>query len=314
MSYKTVISGQLEFGSLKSYEKVVNMCEQRVENFYRTAELLFKTEDVFDETMASFTIPRLITHATNKGWDNTMKLLEYIAQFAITGNVQAWMIEEGKILKHKVIEPKSEKAAIQAYLRGRELVEEKGKEKEAKETLSAAIEKYERHALAYERRGYVNFLLQNFSDAMYDYSKSIDINPNNPVPYLGRAIIKMRQEDFIGAVADFDAAIKRSIPLQPIHWKARRMKGECLLQLEDFTNSAKELKFCTSRNFTSDDSNYKWRQLAWYNYGKALAGVGNHLEAVRAFDQAININDAPEQISHKELLKQKKHALELAEK
>ena len=313
MFYKTIISGQLEFGSAKSYEKVVRMCEQRVENFYRTSELLLKVEDVFDEETHTLNIPRLVTQATDKGWQNTMKLLDYIIQFAIAGDVRAWMVESGKVLKHKVIEPKSEKAAIQAYLRGRELVEEEGKEKEAKAALSSAIAKYERHARAYERRGYVNFLLQNFEEAIQDYTKSISINPKNPEPYLGRGIIKMKQNDLEGAVADMNMAIKHSIPLQPIHWKARRIKGECLLRLEDFANSAKELKFCTSRNYSREDSNYKWRQLAWFNYGKALAGAGQHTEAVQAFEQAIQIEDAAKQVPQEELLEQKEQALQLAE-
>jgi len=313
MFYKTIISGQLEFGSAKSYEKVVRMCEQRVENFYRTSELLLKVEDVFDEETHTLNIPRLVTQATDKGWQNTMKLLDYIIQFAIAGDVRAWMVESGKVLKHKVIEPKSEKAAIQAYLRGRELVEEEGKEKEAKAALSSAIAKYERHARAYERRGYVNFLLQNFEEAIQDYTKSISINPKNPEPYLGRGIIKMKQKDLEGAVADMNMAIKNSIPLQPIHWKARRIKGECLLRLEDFANSAKELKFCTSRKYSREDSNYKWRQLAWFNYGKALIGAGQHSEALQAFEQAIQIEDAAKQVPQEELLEQKEQALQLAE-
>lgn len=313
MSHKTIISGQLEFGSDKSYEKVVRMCEQRVENFYRTAELLIKIEEIFDEETQTLNIPRLVAHATDKGWENTVKLLEYVTQFAIAGDVQIWMVDTGKVLKHKVIEPKSEKAAIQEYLRGRELVAEEGMEKEAKEALSSAIDKYQRNARAYERRGYVNFLLQNYEDAIYDYTKSININPKNPEPYLGRGIIKMKQDDLEGAVADMEMAIKNSIPLQPIHWKARRIKGECLLRLEDFANSAKELKFCTSRKYSSEDSNYKWRQLAWYNYGKALAGAGQHVEAAKAFEQAIQIDDAVKQVPKDELLEQKEHALQLAE-
>ncbi len=312
MSYKTIISGQLEFGSAKSYEKVVRMCEQRVENFYRTAELLFKVEEVLDEETHTLSIPRLVIHATDKGWQNTIKLLEYINQFAIAGDVQIWMVDSGKVLKHKVIEPKSEKAAIQEYLRGRELVAE-GLEKEAKAALSSAIEKYQRHARAYERRGYVNFLLQNYEDAIYDYTKSININPKNPEPYLGRGMVKMRQDDLKGTVADMEMAIKNSIPLQPIHWKARRIKGECLLRLEDFANSARELKFCTSRDYSREDSNYKWRQLAWYNYGKALAGVGQHVEAAKAFEQAIQIEDAAKQVPRNELLEHKEQALQLAE-
>lgn len=309
MFYKTIISGRLEFGSVKTFEKVIKMYQQRVENFYRTAEILIKSEEIFNEESHSLDIPRLITQASEKGLQNTLDLLDYIAQFAIAGDIRAWMTDNGKVLKHGFIEPNSDKAAVQAYLQGRELIEEKGKEKEAKAILSAAIEKYERHALAYERRGYVNFLLKNYNDAMYDFSKSIDLNPNNPDPYLGRAMVKMMQDDLVGAIVDLDNAIKRSIPLQPIYWKARRIKGECHLRLEDAAAAINELKLCTARNFNRDDSNYKWRQNAWFNYGKALAAAGKHNDAVQAFDQALKIEDAEKEVSQAELLKHKEIAL-----
>lgn len=310
MLFKTIISGRLEFGNAKSYGKVIRMYEQRVENFYRTAELLVKGEEIFDEASFTLHIPRMVTQAHDKSWQNTMDLLEYVAQFAVAGDLQAWMTDQGKVLKHQVVEPSSDKAAVQAYLKGRELIEAAGQEKEARRILSEAIEKYERHALAYERRGYVNFLLKNYADALYDYSKSIDINPNNPEPYFGRAVVKMLQEDLKSAIADLDQAIKRSIPLQPIYWKARRMKGECHLRLEDAVGAINELKLFTARNFNREDSNYKWRQKAWFNYGKALAASGKYSDAVQAFDQAMHIQDAARAVPESELIQHKEVALQ----
>lgn len=59
--------------------------------------------------------------------------------------------------------------------------------KEAMEALTRAIAKFEQHAVAYERRGFVNFSLKNYEDALYDYNKSIKYNDAVPKPYLGRA-------------------------------------------------------------------------------------------------------------------------------
>ncbi len=91
MNHKTIISGRLEFGNSKSYEKVLKMYQQRLENFYRTAELIFKIEEVFDETKCSLEIPRLVTQSNEKSWQNTLSLLEYVAGFAVAGDVRAWM-------------------------------------------------------------------------------------------------------------------------------------------------------------------------------------------------------------------------------
>lgn len=291
MNHKTIISGRLEFGNAKSYEKVLKMYQQRMENFYRTAELMFKIEETFDEASSSLDIPRLVTQSNEKSWQNTLSLLEYVSQFAIAGDLRAWMTDNGKVLKYHLIEPNSDKGAVQYYLKGREMVKNEGMENEARAALSSAIEKYERHAAAYERRGYVNFLLKNYADALYDYSKSIDINPNSAEPYLGRAIVKMVQQDWKGVTIDLDQAIKLSIPLQPIYWKARRIKGECHLKLNEFEQAAVELKFFTGRTFAKEDSNYKWRQKAWFNYGKALLAMGKFNDAVQAFEQAQKIED-----------------------
>ncbi len=312
-SFKTIISGRLEFGNAKTFEKVIKMYQQRVENFYRAAELLIKGEDIFNEAAYALDIPRIIVQATEKGLQNTIDLLGYIAQFAIAGDIQAWMTDNGKVLKHEIIEPHSDKVAVQAYLQGRELITEKGKENEAKAVLSTAIEKYERHALAYERRGYVNFLLKNYNDALYDFGKSIDINPNNAAPYFGRAIVKMTQNDLRNAIPDLENAIKRSIPLQPIYWKARRVKGECHLRLEDYSNAIAELKFFTARAFSRSDSNYKWRQIAWFNYGKALAAIAKYAEAIQAFDQALKIEDADKAVPSAELIQHRESAIQKAE-
>ncbi len=300
-SFKTIISGRLEFGNAKSFETVAKMYQQRLETFYRTSELLVKGENIFDASSHVLDIPRITLQATEKGLQNTLELLHYLAQFAVAGDIQLWVTDNGKVLRHEVIEPASDKVAVRAYRQGRQLVAEKGRENEAKAALSTAIEKYERHALAYERRGYVNFLLKNHTDAMYDFSKSIDINPNNAAPYFGRAIVKMTLNDLAGAITDLENAIKRSIPLQPIYWKARRVKGECHLRLADYENAVFELKLFTGRVFSREDSNYKWRQFAWFNYGKALLALGKNAEAIQAFDKALEINDASPEVAAADL-------------
>ena len=288
MTYKTIFSGRLEFGNARSYEKVLKMYEHRSENYYRS-DILLNAEEVFDEDSTSLNVPRFITQSTLKSWKNTINLLEYVAEYAVAGDLSAWMTENGKILQHKMVEPQGDKVAVQAFLKGRELIKESGKETEAKAALSKAIEKFERHALAYERRGYVNFMLKNYEDALYDYSKSIDINPGNSEPYLGRAFVKIAKDDYPGAIADLENAIKKSIPLQPIYWKARRIKADCHMKLEEYDKVVFELKLFLKRNFSTDNPNYKWRKRAYFNYGKALLEQEAYAEAIQAFNAAQKI-------------------------
>ncbi len=302
MTFKIIFSGQLEFGTERSFERLVELFTHRAENYYRNV-LLVKAEDIFKTETCTMEIPRLIVpSASEKEWNNTINILEFVVDYAIAGGLSAWMIRDGEVVKYRHLEPSSDKAAIQAFLHGRELVKESGREEEAKKALSRAIEKFERHAKAYERRGFVNYQLRNYKDALYDYTKSIDINPLAAEPYLGRALVKMVLEDYRGALTDLEQSIKGSMPLQPTHWQARRIKAECLLKLEEYEKAAQELKFVTRRDFATDDPNFKWRKRALFNYGRALLETGKYAEAVTAFDEALQITSSPIDIPEAEQL------------
>jgi len=301
MIHKTIISGCLEFGNARNFEYVTKTYTQRAETHYRM-DVLFKCEDIFVEETATLNIPRYIGQATYKSWDNTIKLLEYIAQFAVAGDLSAWMTENGQVIKQAMIEPKSEKVAVQSYLAGRELVKEEGRENEAIAALSTAIEKYERHALAYERRGYLNYKLKNYTEALEDYTKCIAINASRPEPFIGRAAVRIMQGKDGDAIGELEKAIKQSIPLQPIHWNARRLKAECHLRREEYKEAATELKFFTQRAFAADNPNFGKLRKAWFNYGKALMALNEFTEAQKAFNSALETPELKGDVTNAELL------------
>jgi tetratricopeptide (TPR) repeat protein len=310
-TYKTILSGCLEFGNARSYEQVLKLYQHRMENYYRN-DILLTAEEVFQEETFILSIPRYITECSEKSWKNTLNLLEYMAGYAVAGDLRAWVIQDGKIVEQRTIEPEGDKSATQAFLQARDLVKEKGMEEEAMNALNRAIEKFERNALAYERRGYVNYRLQNYNDALYDFTKSIDINPNMPDAYWGRANTKVKKNDIQGALTDLDLAIARSIPHQPIYWSARRLKGELHLKLSEFEKAIFELKLVTNRKFTEDDPNYKWQKNVLFNYGKALYEVGKYGDAVKIYDNMLSFEvqreEAPskaEQLLSRGLARQK---------
>lgn len=287
-TYKIIFSGKLDFGSDRSFQQVIKFYQHRFDNYYRK-DILLKVEDIFDEQTYSLNVPRYITEATEKSWRNTINLLEYMAEFAIWGGVSTWMTEGGKMVQERRIEPVGDKAATQAFLQGRALVD-KGEEEQAKDMLDKAIEKFARHAQAYERRGKVNYRLKNFKDALYDFTKSIDIHPENPEAFVGRAAVKMVLGDFKAAAADLNLATKSSIPHQPIYWQARRMKGECHLRLQEYPEAIFELKMVTNRLFGPKDPNFEWQKSALSNYGKALLETGDFAESVKVFDKALSLS------------------------
>jgi tetratricopeptide (TPR) repeat protein len=274
---------------------------QRIESYYKN-DLIFKYEDMFiveneelgidaptENDDLSLDIPRYVHHVSEKQFRSTVDMFEYCAQFAVTGSIRAWFIVEGEIKHFATIEPKGDKAAILLFSKGRNLVKQKGKEKEAIEALSLAIEKYDRHAQAYERRAKVNFMMKNYHDALRDYNKCIGIDPSIPTSYYGKAKIHIIKEEWNEAIECLEDSIKKSIALQTLHWKSRRLKGYCHIMLKEWSKAAFDLKLFVNRQFTDDNPNKTWQRWAHYNYGIVQIELGEYLDAIKIMDKALNL-------------------------
>jgi tetratricopeptide (TPR) repeat protein len=256
--FKTIVQGRLEFGTAKSFEKVHKMFVQRAEQYHKN-QVIFTAEELFDEAKLTMEIPRYVGQISEKVYKNTISLLSYCSQFAVTGSIRAWMSESGKIMHYNLMEPTSDKAAVQSFLKGRRLVKEKGKEEEAISFLNKAIEKYDRHAQAYERRAKVCFRMKNYHDAARDYTK----------------------------------ALKKSIALQPIYWKARKLKAECHLKLKQYDLAEFDLKLYSNRKFGKDDINNKYIRWSLFHYGSILIKKGEYNEALVQLNKALEVPQQP---------------------
>jgi len=278
------------------------MFQYRVENYHKN-NVLFKEEDIFSDDDYTMEIPRYVANVTEKAFKNTVNILSYCSQFAVTGSIRAWMIDNGDIMHFETIEPDSDKGTVQAFLKGRKLVREEGKQEEAIDELTKAIEKYNRNAMAYERRAKVNFLLQNYHDALRDYNKCINIDDSIPTAYYGKAKCLMIKEDWSGAIENFDEAIKKSIALQPLYWKSRRLKAECHIKLKEYDKAAFDLKLFTNRNFSKDNPNYGWKRWAYFYYGYVLLELDQNKEALEAFERASELPEVNDGIQKAALLR-----------
>lgn len=304
MFFKTIVQGRLEFGTQKSYEKVTRMFQVRVENYYKT-DVIFKFEDIFKEEDFSLEIPRFVGQVSEKAFKTTTNLLGYCAQFAVAGSIRAWMINEGEIMHFETLEPVSDKGAVQSFVKGRSLVKVKGKESEALDALSQAIEKYNRHAQAYERRAKVNFLMKNYHDALRDYNKCITIDSTIPTAYYGKAKIHMLKDEWQEAIVNLEEAIRKSIALQALYWKARRLKSECHIQLKEWQKAAFDLKLFTNRNFEKDNPNRFWLRWSYFNYGIVLSELEEYTDAIKFLDKAVNAEEVKDGLSKSGILLQR---------
>ncbi|HOY13053.1 MAG TPA: tetratricopeptide repeat protein [Saprospiraceae bacterium] len=302
MFYKAIIQGRLDFGTPRSFETVVKMFNYRVENYHKN-DILFKVEEIFNEETNELNIERFVGNVLEKSFKSTSELLDYCVQFAVNGSIRAWLVDNGEILHFHLMEPASDKAAVQSYIRGRSLVKVAGRQDEAIEELSRAIEKYDKHAQAYERRAKTCFIMKKYGDAMRDYNKSLGIDPTIPSAYYGRARVHLINNDLEAAVADFDQAIKKSVALEPIHWKSRRLKGETHIKLKQYLKAIFELKLFTKRAFKDEDSNKGWKRWAFYNYGIALLENENNEEAIEAFNSALALPEVSDGIQMADILR-----------
>ncbi len=298
--YKTIIQGRLEFGSPKTYNTVLVQFQNRAENHHKN-ELVLNEEALFNEEELAIIVKRYVGQSSEKWLKNTASLLSYCAQFAVAGSLKIWMTNEGKVLHYFPIEPNSEKIVVQSYRKGKSLVKQKGKHEEALEALSKAIEKYDRHAQAYERRAKVNYILKKYHDAERDYNKSLAIDDTNAHAFFGRAKVHKINEKLEDSIADFEMALKTSVALQAIYWKSRRHKGMIHFQMRQLEKAAFDLKLFSNRNFAKDDPNYTWKRTVLFNYGKILIEQEDYKSAVQVLDKAINFTDNQVEVSEAEI-------------
>ncbi len=289
--YKTIIQGKLLYSNANSFAKAFKMYELRVETYYKN-DIIFEADDIFDEEKLTLEIPRLVRQLYDKTFKNTVTLLEYCSQFAISGFVDAWLIQEGNITMYKHLEPISDKIAVKEYIKGRDLINEEGKEQEAIDALNKAIDKYDNHAMAYERRAKVNFILKKLHDAKRDYGKSIGIDDTNARPFLGRAEVLIQEENWAEAIEDLERAIKLSVALQPIYWHARRLKSICHMNVGEYDKAEFDLKLFTKRAFKEDNPNIKWLPWAYYQYAEVLMELEKYDEALESYEKA-SADDIP---------------------
>lgn len=284
---KTIIQGKLLFGNQKTFDKVLKMFEYRLENYYKS-DVLLDDETLFDHEKLSLEIPRYVGKSIDKSWRNLISALKYCAQFAVSGEVDAWQTNEGKILSYYHIEPDSEKAVVLEFKKGRALVGESGKEEEALEILTNTIDKYDKHAQAYERRGRVNYILKKYHDAKRDFNKCLKIDDCNPNAYFGLALVNIKDDEMEEAIKNLDATLKTSIALQDIYWLARRYKATCHIKLEQYEKAAFDLKLFSNRKFAEESPNYVWKKWAFFNYGKVLLELEQYQDALAAISKVTD--------------------------
>lgn len=283
--YRIIIAGQLEFGSERVFRQVLDQYIHRMENYYKN-DILLKAENIFKEEEMILDIPRTVVTGTERHWLNTLNLLERVVSFSMAGSINLWRLNAGTIMDHQVLEPHSDRTTVQLFNKGRQLVNQAEKEQEALAMMTRVVGRFARHAQAYERRGFVNYRLGNIDDALYDYDKSLKINPSMPESHYGRGLAYASKEDWAKAAEDFDLVTKNSIPHQAIYWMAQVALGDSYLKMGRPADALRVYNMFSKRKqkIASLD---RYDRRVNSTFGKLLAKSGRHNDAVIAFQRAL---------------------------
>lgn len=106
-----------------------------------------------------------------------------------------------------------------------------------------AIELNPKHKLAYSDRGIAKFGLGDYQEAIKDYNKAIDLDPKYASPYYNRGLVKDYLKDCKGAIRDYNI----SIDLDSEFAKAYSHRGECKGVLGDYAGALEDYATACSK-------------------------------------------------------------------
>ena len=134
------------------------------------------------------------------------------------------------------------------------------------------------HSGFYNKRGITYTDLEDYPAALVDYTRAIEMDPQDAEAYYHRAVIYTKQQDHPAALADFTAAIN----LDPQSGAAYNHRGVAYADQGDTSAALDDF----NRAIDLDPQNSE----AWYNRGLVLATLSQTRQASDAFDKALAIN------------------------
>jgi tetratricopeptide (TPR) repeat protein len=145
--------------------------------------------------------------------------------------------------------------------------------------LNKVIELHPNNTVALHNRGLVKYMLKDYIGAIQDYNEALAFNPNSVIEYCPRGNAKMKLGDYLGAIQDYN----KSIDVIPIFSEAYFRRAVVKDILKDYEGAQKDYdKF---REMSPEDiTTYFNMGREQYYYSK------DRLVAIHYFDFAIDMN------------------------
>ena len=134
---------------------------------------------------------------------------------------------------------------------------------------------------AYGLRGMTKDNLKDYSGAIEDYSKAIEINPKGVTSYIfyfKRGTIKGRLEDYSGAIEDYSKAIE----INPKDGDSYNLRGVLKYELKDYSGAISDI----SKAIDLGTNN----AVSYYSRGGAKSNTGDYSGAIEEYSKAIELD------------------------
>ena len=303
MFSKVIVQGRLDFGNANTYEKAFKLYVQRKDVYYKNEVVFNKNEECFDDEKMIFFVKRFNNLVSDKYWRNTVHLLKNLAEYSLTGRVEMWMMIDGKVIKHELIKPSSDKSIVAAFNKANDMVNAADDLDKAMAILNGIVEKYPQHAMAHALIGRVASKQGNDKLALERFDRAISLDKYLSEAYLWKGKLYIKEENYEKALPVLERLTKYAIAHQNIHWIGRRLKGKCYFHMGIYDKAVFEWKLFAAKAFEKGNSNHYWKRAVTFSLGKAHMQLNQNAEAILSFNDALNLDALFDNVSEEEILK-----------
>lgn len=150
--------------------------------------------------------------------------------------------------------------------------------KEAVQDYDKAVELNPQYAEAYNNRGNTKTRLGQYAEAIQDYDETIKLNPKLAEAYNNRGNAKAELGQCTEAIQDYDKAIE----LNPKYAKAYYNRGNAKAELEQYSEAIQDYDIAIELNPKSAK--------AYSNRGNAKVALRQYNESIKDYNRAIELN------------------------
>ncbi|MGB8600750.1 MAG: tetratricopeptide repeat protein, partial [Rhizomicrobium sp.] len=154
-----------------------------------------------------------------------------------------------------------------------------GRQEEARDAFTAAIERRDSYAEAYNNRGKVQELLGNLDEAIIDLDRAIERMPTLSAAHYNRGNALKAQGKLEDAMVSYDNAIS----LQPNYVSARNNRGNCYMALDRYDEALIDYQVAIDAKPEGMET--------YNNQGNAYLHLLRFDEADRCYDRAIALDE-----------------------